>query len=48
MAEVYCDFRLDANTDKEFEIIKEILEHKILNQKYVFIVLTNMTQRIEA
>ena len=36
MAEVYCDFRLDANTDKEFEIIKEILEHKILNQKYVF------------
>ena len=27
MAEVYCDFRLDANTDKEFEIIKEILEH---------------------
>lgn len=36
MAEVYCDFRLDVNTDKEFEIIKEILEHKILNQKYVF------------
>ena len=36
MAEVYCDIRLDTNTDKEFEIIKEILEHKILNQKYVF------------
>ena len=36
MEEVYCDFRLDVNTDKEFEIIKEILEHKILNQKYVF------------